>query len=102
MARVRTPHDWPTKDPDEILDYTIDWQGSTNPVLGTTETIVTSTWTVPGGLAKDSDSKTSTTTTVVLSGGVHNVKYQITNKIVTDNSPARTYERTVNLKVKER
>lgn len=99
---VRTPHDWPEKDPDEILDYTINWKGSTDPVLGTTETITTSTWTVPSGLTKDSDSKTNTTTTVVLSGGTENTKYQVANKIVTDNSPARTYERTINLKVKER
>ena len=99
---VRTPHDWPDKDPDEVLAYTIDWQDSADPVLGTSETISTSTWTVPAGLTKDSDSKTNTTATVVLSGGTAEVKYQIANKIVTDSSPARTYERTVNLKVKER
>ena len=102
MATVRTPHDWPDKDPDEVLDYSIDWKDSTDPVLTTSETITTSTWTVPSGLTKDSDSKTNTTTTVVLSGGTAKAKYQVANKIVTDNSPARTYERTVNLKVKER
>ena len=99
---VRTPHDWPDKDPDEILDYTIDWKDSNDPVLGTAETIITSTWTVPSGLTEDSSSNTTTTTTVVLSGGAAKTKYQIANKIVTDSVPARTYERTVNLKVKER
>ena len=99
---VRTPHDWPTKDPDESLDYTIDWQGSTDPVLISPEVISTSTWAVPSGLTNVSESKTNTTATVVISGGTNNTKYQITNTIVTDNTPARTYERTVNLKVKER
>lgn len=98
----KTEHAWPVKDPDEVLDYTIDWQGTTNPVLGTSETIITSTWTVPSGITKDSDSKTNTTTTIVLSGGTDGVQYEIANKIVTDNSPARTYERTVSLQVRER
>ena len=102
MVDVRTPHKFPDKDPDEVLDYTIDWKDDNDPVLGTTETIVTSTWTVPSGLTKDSDSKTTTTATVVLSGGTAKTKYQIANKIVTDSVPARTYERTVNLRVKER
>ena len=102
MVDVRTPHKFPDKDPDEVLDYTIDWKGTNDPVLTTSEVISTSVWTVPSGLTKDSDSKTNTTATVVLSGGVAGTKYQIANKIVTDSSPARTYERTVNLRVKER
>ena len=99
---LRTPLSWPDKDPDEILDYTIDWQGDNDPVLETGETITTATWTVPSGLTEDSSSKTSTTATVVLSGGTDKQKYQIAGKIVTSSSPARTYERTVNLLVKER
>ncbi len=95
-------HAWPAKDPSEVLDYSVDWQGTNNPVLESGETITTSTWTTPTGLTEDSTSKTSTTTTVVLSGGTAGTLYTLTNNIVTDNSPARTYERDINLEVRER
>lgn len=94
---------WPPKDPSDVLDYTIDWNDSVKPVLESGESISTSTWTVPSGITKDSDSKTSTKTTIVLSGGTAGTTYEITNTIVTDNtSPARTYERSVNVEVRER
>lgn len=94
---------WPAKDPSDVLDYTIDWQDSVKPVLESGEAISTSTFTVPAGLTKDSDSKTSTKTTIVLSGGTAGTTYEITNTVVTDNSsPARTYERSVSLEVRER
>ena len=95
-------HSFPAKDPNEVLDYTVDWQGDNTPVLESGETITTSTWTTPSGLTEDSTSKTSTTTTVVLSGGTAGTTYELTNTIVTDNSPARTYERDINLEVRER
>jgi len=95
-------HSFPAKDPNEVLDYTVDWQGTNNPVLESGEAITTSTWTTPSGLTEDSTSKTSTTTTVVLSGGTAGTLYTLTNNIVTDNSPARTYERDINLEVRER
>ena len=95
-------HRWPAKDPNEVLDYTVDWQGANNPVLETAETITTATWTVPSGLTKDSESNTNTTATVVLSGGTAGETYEITSNIVTNNTPARTYERGINLDVRER
>lgn len=99
---VRTPLQWPDKDPDEVLDHIVDWNDSADPVLASGETISTVTWDVPSGLVLDSQSNTTTTATAVLSGGTAGVKYQVSCKIVTDSSPARTFERTVNLKVKER
>ncbi len=66
------------KDPDAVLDYTLDW----TPFLSG-DTILTSTWLVPTGITKDSDSKTSSTATVILSGGTARNTYIVTNRIVT-------------------
>lgn len=76
---------WTSKDPDDVLDYQIDWSAE----LGT-DTISTSTWTVPAGLTKDSDTNTDTTTTVWVSGGTAGTTYALLNKIVT--AAGRTYE----------
>jgi len=78
------------KDPDAVLDYTIDWDDN---VLVTGETISTSTWTVPTGITKDSDTKTNGTATITLSGGTAGEEYILTNKIVT--SASRTYEKSI-------
>jgi len=86
-----------TKDPDEVLDYTVDW--GTN-VLATGETISTSTWTVPSGITKDSDTKTNTTTVIWLSGGTAGSDYNLANKIVT--SASRTFERTITVGVRQK
>lgn len=81
------------KDPDEVKDYGINWAD-----LLVTDTISTSTWTLPAGITKDSDSKTSTATTIWFSGGTAGEVYLIENKIVT--AGGRTYDRTVKLKMK--
>ncbi len=86
---------WPFKDPDEVLDYDIDWSARL-----LTDTISTSTWIVPDGITKDSDSKTATTTTVWLSGGTLGDKYELTNRIVTTGG--RTMDQSVDLKVKSK
>jgi hypothetical protein len=67
------------KDPDAVLDYGFDWSDW----LESAETIATSTWTVPAGITKDSDTKDNTTTTIWLSGGTEGASYKITNHIVT-------------------
>lgn len=92
------PYDktFPPKDPSDVLDYTRDW--STDLVTG--ETISTSTWTVPTGITKDSDSNDDDTATIWLSGGTHGTDYEVANKIVT--SAGRTYERTFRIQVRER
>ena len=40
---------WPDKDPDEVLDYCLDWSDR----LGSSDTISTSTWIVPTGIVAD-------------------------------------------------
>ena len=66
------------KDPDATLDYIIDWSDW----LGT-DTISASTWTVPGGITKESDSNTTTTSTIWLSGGAMGTIYEVINHITT-------------------
>ena len=95
------------KDPDAVLDYDIHWNDND---AGTNEagddgwlqgdTIATSTWIVPAGLTKDSDSKTTTTATVWLSGGVEGESYVITNRITT--AGGRTDDRSAKLVVSSR
>jgi hypothetical protein len=72
------PLQWPSKDPDEVLDYEIDWSSR----LGA-DTILVSTWSIPSGLTAGSSTNTSTKATVWLSGGTANTQYTITNRIVT-------------------
>lgn len=83
------------KDPSAVLDYQINWATW----LGS-DTISTSTWTVPTGITKDSDTKTTTTTTIWLSGGTAGREYNLVNKIVT--AGGRTEERMIVIKVIQR
>lgn len=92
------PDSW-AKDPQDVLDFTIDyftlgWLGS--------DTIVTSTWTVPTGITKVLDTKTTTTTTIWLSGGTVGETYQVINHIVTDSIPARQRDKTLTFSIKQR
>jgi hypothetical protein len=86
---------WPFKDPDEVLDYQIDWSGR----LGD-DTIVTSTWFVPEGITQDSVLDTTTTTTIWLSGGTDGESYDFTNRIVT--ADGRVMDQTVTLQVAQK
>lgn len=84
-----------TKDPSAVLDYMIDWLRW---LKG--DTIQTSQWTVPAGLALVSQSNTTTTTTVWLSGGTAGQTYTVTNRITT--AAGRTDERSLLIRVEER
>ena len=84
------------KDPEGVLDYSFDW--NTNWLNG--DTISASTWTVPAGITKDSDSDSGGVTTIWLSGGTAGNTYTITNRIVT--AAGRTEERSVIINVKQR
>lgn len=85
---------WPDKDPDEVLDYLVDWSAR----LSVGDAIASSTWIVPAGIVKDSDSFNDTTTTIWLSGGTVGTTYDITNRITTDG--ARVMDQTMRLKLK--
>jgi len=82
------------KDPDAVLDYQIDWSDW----LGT-DTISSSSWTV-SGVTKDSDTNTTTTATIWVSGGVVGVTGTAINRIVTTDG--RTEDRTLTLTIIQR
>lgn len=83
------------KDPNSVLDYVVNWASWLD-----TDTISTSTWTVPTGITKASDTNTTTTATIWLSGGTAGTSYDIANKIVT--AAGRTEERTITIVVDNR
>lgn len=82
----------PNKDPDETLDYLIDWS-----VRVGTDTISTSTWIVPAGITKTQDSKTTTSTTIWLSSGTLGQNYVLVNHIVTVGG--RTMDQSVEISI---
>jgi hypothetical protein len=81
------------KDPDAVLDYIWDW----SEWLGSDTITGTPTITVPTGLTKTSQSNTTTTVTVWLSGGTADAVYSVACKIVT--AGARTDERIIRIAV---
>jgi hypothetical protein len=86
---------FPVKDPDEVLDYTVDWSARLDD-----DTISTSdfTLTTAAGVVIDSDSNTTTTTTVWLSGGTAGEQAEILNRITT--AAGRTMDQTCRIKLK--
>jgi len=91
-----TGEHWITKDPEAVLDYTVDWATW----LGADTITGTPTWTVPTGLTKDTQSNTTTTATAWLSGGSVGLDYVVECKITTTGG--RTDERSFTVKVRER
>ena len=87
--------DWPSKDPDEVLDYSLDWA----PRL-IDDTISTSLFIIPDGIVADSSSNSPTETIVWLSGGTLGATYTITNRVVT--AQGRTMDQTVRLRIRAR
>jgi hypothetical protein len=86
---------WPFKDPDEILDYEIEWSAR---LAG--DTIVTSAWTVPVGITKTQQSQSPVATIVWLTGGTIGETYAILNRIVTVGG--RTMDQSVLLQVRSK
>lgn len=96
------------KDPDATLDYTVNWASEDGTNDGSSsdtgwlqgDTITASTWTVPAGLTRVSDSNTDTTATIFISGGTAGKRYRLTNKITTVGG--RIEERTLTITVIQR
>jgi hypothetical protein len=84
-----------TKDPDAKLDYAGDWSAW----LGT-DTIATSSWTIPDGITMDSETNTATSVLIWLSGGTAGALYDLTNHITT--AGGREDDRTITISVEER
>lgn len=88
---------WPPKDPDEVLDYVIDWSLRLD-----SDIISSSTWSVTEGtgLTIDADTYADTTATVWLSGGTDGERYTLNNRIVT--VAGRTMDQSVKIRIKPR
>lgn len=69
-----------TKDPDAVLPYVFDWTDW----LASGETISSATMTVETGLTKDSETNTTTTHTVWVSGGTIGTRYLLTSRVTTN------------------
>ena len=98
MSISKWPHKLSVpKDPDAVLDYQIDWSDW----LADGESIVTSEWIVTGATI-DSEESTATVSTAWISGGSVGTMISLTNRITTDNAPARVDDRTLIIKVTQR
>ena len=92
---------WPFKDPDEVLDYRIDWLGTSSdpgPLYGLTDAIANSLWVVPAGISSETETNDDGSTTIWLSGGTVGDTYEILNRITTDDG--RVFDQTVKLSIK--
>jgi hypothetical protein len=93
---------WPSKDPDEITDFDINWAGpdaNGNPGRAFGDSIVTSTWTLNSGtVVINSNQFVAGATKVWLSGGALGETCLLTNRVVT--AGGRTYEQSVKLRIK--
>ncbi len=83
------------KDPDAVLDYQIDWEDWLDG-----DTISSSSWTVADGITEVTDTNTTTTATIWLSGGTDGASYNVVNRIVT--AGGRTEDRTITIVCQER
>lgn len=70
------------KDANDTRTYSIDWTAWLAGLAGT-DTISTTSWTVPSPLTKVSESNTTTKTNVRISGGVTTTTYVIYNTVTT-------------------
>jgi hypothetical protein len=82
------------KDPNAVLDYTVDWGPYLTPLA---DTIASVTWITSAGLTKVSQINTTTTATAFVSGGVLDTTETLTCRIVT--AGGRTDDRTLSLKI---
>lgn len=89
---------WPTKDPDDFLDYTLDWALR----LDAGETVQESSFSVVEGEVEIRDFGFEPTglTTVWLTGGLDGERCIILNRIIT--SQGRTYDQSVRLRVRSK
>lgn len=95
---------WPNKDPDEILDFQLNWADPLDSRLVLGETLLSSTWALLSGdvviAASPAPSFTAAgLTTVWLSGGTDGTPSVLRNRVTT--SAGRTYEMNVKVRVRE-
>jgi hypothetical protein len=84
------------KDPDAVLDYTLNWTDW----LVSGDTITAATSTPDSGITVDSTSFTTTATTTWLSGGTAGTTYSVVVHVTTDDG--REDDRTITIAVQDR
>ncbi|WAJ29341.1 hypothetical protein [Antarcticirhabdus aurantiaca] len=89
------PLQWPTKDPDERVDFGVDWSAR---LVG--DTIVSSLWIVPDGIVGSEESHADRMTTIWLEGGTPRLTYELLNRVET--SAGRIMDQTIRLPVAKR
>ena len=85
-----SPLNWPSKDPDEVLDYKLDWSARLDG-----DTIASSEWTVPPELEGSREARTDTSTTIWLGGGLNGRTHLVANRITT--AAGRVMDQTVRI-----
>lgn len=91
--RIDMPLSWPSKDSDEVLDYSLNWSQA---LAG--DTIVTSVWSINGdGLIENHKTNSSTVATIWLESGTTNTTYTVTNTIGT--AAGRTFQQSVQIRI---
>lgn len=91
------------KDSGSVEDYTVVWDVISQKHEGINDgadAITSSSWTVPAGITKDSDSYSSTYTTIWLSGGTSGNSYEVTNTVTTQKG--RTFKQSIRIRCKDR
>jgi hypothetical protein len=91
-----------TKDPNATKPYAFDWSAW----LGEDALIEDSEWIIVGqddALTNDEDSvlSGSVSTQVIVSSGTANQNYMLTNRITTNETPARVDDRSIIVRVRE-
>jgi hypothetical protein len=95
--------EWPTKDPDELLDYDADW----NQHMATGDLIAAVVWEITPDTTPPLVSELETydnptrTATIWLSGGLAGTDYKINCHVTSDSTPARQHDRAIGLTVRE-
>lgn len=82
------------KFPLEVKEVTLDWSSFVG-----SDTISTSSWSVPSGITNAGDTNNTTSTTIYLSGGTSGNQYAITNTITLTIDGAISTPRTVLVEV---
>lgn len=85
------------KDPNAVLDYTVDWGPYLTPLSDTIASVV---WVLSSGITKVSQSNTATTATAFISGGVIDTTETLTCRITTNGG--RVDDRSILLNITER
>lgn len=86
------------KDPSDDLDY---WNAWAAELAATGAAIASSSWSVPAAITSHDPGTSGTSTYTYLSGGVAGTTYTITNTMIDNATPPRTYQRSFRLVVKD-